>query len=67
MATVPVTPKKKGKKKIFFAVFISAIQYPRHVVLWKEFMQFASIIVVFSCKSSSFLQNKYPSSIMLFF
>ena len=28
-------------------------------------MQFVSIIVIFSCKSSSFLQNKYPSSTML--
>ena len=48
MATLPVIPKKEGKEDYFpkqrllaketFAVFISAIQYPRYVVLWKEFM-----------------------------
>ena len=56
---------KKLLAKETFAVSISVIQYPRYVVLWKEFMQFASIIVcLFFCKSSSFLQNK-NSSIML--
>ena len=34
-----------------FAVFISAIQY---VIVWKEFMQFVSIIVIFSCKTFCF-------------
>ena len=48
MATLPVTPKKEGKENYFakqrllaketFAVFISAIQYPRYIVLWKDFM-----------------------------
>ena len=48
MATLPVTPKKGDKENSFpqqklliketFAVFISAIQYPRYVVLWKEFL-----------------------------
>ena len=61
MATVPVTPKKEGRENYFpqqrnywqkkFSIFISAIQYPRHVVLWKELIQFVSIIAIFSCKS----------------
>ena len=34
-----------------FAVFISAIQ---DVIVWKEFMQFVSIIVIFSCKTFCF-------------
>ena len=65
MATLPVTPKKECKKIISqseeidgkrnFCSIISAIQYPRCVVLWKEFMQFVSIIVIFSCKSLFFL------------
>ena len=48
MATLPVTPEKESKKnylpkqrllaKETFVVFISAIQYPRYVDLWKEFM-----------------------------
>ena len=64
MATVPVTPKKEGRENYFpqqrnywqkkFSIFISAIQYPRHVVLWKELIQFVSIIVIFSCKSGRF-------------
>ena len=33
------------------AVFISAIQYPRCVTVWKEFMKFISIIVIFPCKA----------------
>ena len=50
------------------AVFISAIQYPRCVTVWKEFLKFISIIVIFPCKALFiylFLQNKCPSSIML--
>ena len=53
LVAVPVTPKKEGQE-IYIPQqrnCIFAIQYPRYVLLWKKFIQFVSIIVIFSCIS----------------
>ena len=77
MVTLPVTPKKEGQEnyfpqrrncwenKFFSIYFCNSI--PQIFVLWKEFIQFVSIIVFCSCKSKIFLQKGYPSSTMLKF